>query len=428
MTTPPPDTTPPLYTDSVAPLIRSYPQFLWKALGVATDGGAAFYVWMTALTALALVGLHAFSSQTAHGLALTALSDHVSWGMYIGNFTFAVGLAAGAVMMVIPAYLYHDKEMHDVVIVGEILAIAAIVVSLSFVNVDLGRLDRAWHLMPGIGRFNWPMSMLTWDVVVLAGYLAINTHVVGYLLYTRFRGATPDPRWYIPFVFLSIVWAVSIHTVTAFLYSGLGGRPFWNSAILAPRFIASAFVTGPAFIVLALQALRRLTDFHVGDKPIATLVRVLRVTVLLNLFLVGAEVFTELYADTAHSAAARYLYFGLHGHNALVPWIWSAIALNVTGAALFLSSSTRTHLWRVDVGCVLVLAGVWIEKGIGLIVPGFVPSTLHELVEYLPNEIEWKVTVGIWALGLMVFTIGLKLAVAVLSGRMQSDLQARRGA
>ena len=421
-------TTPPLYTDSVAPLIRSYPQFLWKALGVATDGGAAFYVWMTALTALALVGLHAFSSQTAHGLALTALSDHVSWGMYIGNFTFAVGLAAGAVMMVIPAYLYHDKEMHDVVIVGEILAIAAIVVSLSFVNVDLGRLDRAWHLMPGIGRFNWPMSMLTWDVVVLAGYLAINTHVVGYLLYTRFRGATPDPRWYIPFVFLSIVWAVSIHTVTAFLYSGLGGRPFWNSAILAPRFIASAFVTGPAFIVLALQALRRLTDFHVGDKPIATLVRVLRVTVLLNLFLVGAEVFTELYADTAHSAAARYLYFGLHGHNALVPWIWSAIALNVTGAALFLSSSTRTHLWRVDVGCVLVLAGVWIEKGIGLIVPGFVPSTLHELVEYLPNELEWKVTVGIWALGLMVFTIGLKLAVAVLSGRMQSDLQARRGA
>jgi Ni/Fe-hydrogenase subunit HybB-like protein len=427
MTTPPPDTAPPPDTGTVAPPIRSYPQFLWKALGVATDGGAAFYVWMTALTALALVGLHAFSSQTAHGLALTALSDHVSWGMYIGNFTFAVGLAAGAVMMVIPAYLYHDKEMHDVVIVGEILAIAAIVVSLSFVNVDLGRLDRAWHLMPGIGRFNWPMSMLTWDVVVLAGYLAINTHVVGYLLYTRFRGATPDPRWYIPFVFLSIVWAVSIHTVTAFLYSGLGGRPFWNSAILAPRFIASAFVTGPAFIVLALQALRRLTDFHVGDKPIATLVRVLRVTVLLNLFLVGAEVFTELYADTAHSAAARYLYFGLHGHNALVPWIWSAIALNVTGAALFLSSSTRTHLWRVDVGCVLVLAGVWIEKGIGLIVPGFVPSTLHELVEYLPNELEWKVTVGIWALGLMVFTIGLKLAVAVLSGRMQSDLQARRG-
>ncbi len=398
--------------------IRSYPRFLWKAAGVATDGDLAFYTWMTALTAVFLVGVHAWARQTADGLAITALSDHVSWGMYIGNFTFAVGLAAGAVMMVIPAYLYKDHAMHDVVIVGEILAVSAIVVSLAFVNVDLGRIDRAWHLMPIVGRFNWPVSMLTWDVVVLSGYLALNLHVVGYLLYTRYLGRRPDPRWYVPFVFLSIVWAVSIHTVTAFLYSGLGGRPFWNTAVLAPRFITSAFVTGPAFIVLALQVVRRLTDFHVGDKPIATLVRVLRVTVLLNLFLVGAEVFTELYTGGSHTASARYLYFGLHGHDALVPWIWSAITMNVTAAGLFLSSSTRTHLWRVDLACVLSLVGIWIEKGIGLIVPAFVPSTLHELVEYLPNVVEWKVTLGIWAFGLLVFTVGLKLAVAVFTGRM----------
>jgi molybdopterin-containing oxidoreductase family membrane subunit len=341
--------------------------------------------------------------------------------MYIGNFTFAVGLAAGAVMMVIPAYLYRDHEMHDVVIVGEVLAIAAIVVSLAFVNVDLGRLDRAWHLMPLVGRFNWPVSMLTWDVVVLAGYLLINLHVVGYLLYTRFRGAVPDPRWYVPFVFLSIVWAVSIHTVTAFLYSGLGGRPFWNTAILAPRFIASAFVSGPAVIVLALQVIRRVSGFHIGDGPILTLVRVLRVTVLLNLFLVGSEVFTELYAGGAHTASARYLFFGLHGHDALVPWIWSAIALNVTSAVLFLTASPARRLWVVDLACVFSLIGLWIEKGLCLIVPGFVPSTLHEIIEYLPNEVEWKVTLGIWALGGLVFTVGMKLAVEIFSGRMRAE-------
>ncbi len=401
--------------------IRSYPAFLWKAAGVATDGNAAFYTWMTALTAVFLVGVHAYAQQYAHGLAITAMSDHVSWGMYIGNFTFAVGLAAGAVMMVIPAYLYDDHDMHDVVIVGEILAISAIVVALAFVNVDLGRLDRAWHLMPVVGRFNWPISMLTWDVVVLAGYLFLNLHVVGYMLYTRYRGAVPDPRWYVPFVFLSILWAVSIHTVTAFLYSGLGGRPFWNTAILAPRFIASAFVTGPAFIVLALQVVRRLTSFHVGDGPILTLLRVLRVTVLLNLFLVGSEVFTELYSGGSHTASARYLYFGLHGHHALVPWIWSAITMNVAAAVIFLSAKPKTQLWGIDVACVLSLCGIWIEKGLGLIVPGFVPSTLHELVEYLPNQIEWKVTLGIWALGLLVFTVGLKLAVTIFTGRMRAE-------
>jgi Ni/Fe-hydrogenase subunit HybB-like protein len=399
----------------------SYPRFLWRAVGVATDGGPAFYAWMVALTAVWLVGVNAFAHQTADGLVLSNMTDHVSWGLYIGNFTFGVGLAAGAVMMVIPAYLYHDHDMHDVVIIGEILAISAIVVSLAFVNVDLGRIDRFWHLAPLVGRFNWPISMLTWDVVVLTGYLAINLHVVGYLLYTRFLGEKPNPRWYVPFVLLSIIWAVSIHTVTAFLYSGLGGRPFWNSAILAPRFIASAFVTGPAFIVLALQVVRRFTSFHVGDGPIRTLVNVLRVTSLLNLFMVGSEVFTEFYTGGSHTASAQYLYFGLHGHNALVPWIWSAIVMNVTAAWLFNASSSRTQLWRLDIACLLALAGVWIEKGIGLIVPAFVPSTLHELVEYLPSMVEWKVTLGIWAFGLLLFTVGVKLAVAVFSGEMRME-------
>jgi Ni/Fe-hydrogenase subunit HybB-like protein len=405
-----------------AEVILSYPQFLWKALGVATDGGALFYAWMTALTAVFLVGVNAFTWQLVHGQGVTAMTDHVSWGMYIGNFTYAVGLAAGAVMLVIPAYVYKNHAMHDVVIVGEILAIAAIAVALGFVNVDIGRPDHLWHMIPGIGRFNWPISMLTWDVIVLSGYLLINLHVVGYLLYMRFLGREPNPRWYIPFVFLSIVWAVSIHTVTAFLYSGLGGRPFWNTAILAPRFIASAFVTGPAFIVLALQVVRRLTTFHVGDEPIVLLVKILRVTVLLNLFMVFAEVFTEFYTGGSHTAAARYLYFGLHGKNALVPWIWSAIVMDVTAAALLLASSARTQLWRIDVACALTLVGIWIEKGLGLIVPGFVPSTLHEIVEYTPNQIEWKISLGIWAMGMMVFTLGLKLATAVMSGQMHVDL------
>ena len=407
--------------ESTAHAVLSYPQFLWKALGVATDGGPLFYGWMTALTAVWLVGINAFAHQTVHGQGLTAMTDHVSWGMYIGNFTFAVGLAAGAVMMVIPAYVYKDEEMHDVVIVGEILAVSAICVALSFVNVDLGRLDRIWHMIPGIGRFNWPVSMLTWDVIVLTGYLLINLHVVGYMLYMRFLGRKPDKKWYLPFVFLSIVWAVSIHTVTAFLYSGLGGRPFWNSAILAPRFLASAFVSGPAFIVLALQFMHRFSDFRAGEGAIQTLIKILRVTALANLFLVFAEVFTEFYTGGSHVASAQYLYFGLHGKNALVPWIWSAVACDVFAAVVFLTVDPKKNLWIIDVACMAALFGLWVEKGLGLIVPGFVPSTLHEVVEYLPNMVEWKISLGIWALGLILFTLGLKIAVAVFTDAMHVE-------
>ena len=393
-------------------------RFLWRALVLATDGSRAFYTWMILLTAVALVGLNAWGQQVAAGMALTNMSDHVSWGLYIANFTFAVGLAAGGVMMVIPAYLYRDRKMHEVVIFGELLAVAAIIMAMAFVLVDLGRPDRFWHLVPGLGQLNWPFSMLAWDVVVLNGYLLLNLHICGYLLYMRFLGREPEPRWYVPFVLISIVWAISIHTVTAFLYSGLGGRPLWNSALLAPRFLASAFVTGPAFLVVALMAAERVSKRFVLDaRPVRVLVNILRVTVSANLLMFGSELFTELYAGGTHTASAEYLFFGLHGHNVLVPWIWGAVGLNVVAALTFFHPRIVEKRALLITACVLTFAGIWIEKGLGLIVPGFIPSALHEIVEYLPSIVEWRIVAGIWALGLMIYTVALKIALPILEDR-----------
>lgn len=393
---------------------RNYPRFLVKALLDSVEGNWVFYVWMTALTAIFLVGANAWAVQVRDGMHLTSMSDHVSWGLYIANFTFLVGLAAGGVMMVIPAYLYHDEEMHDIVIIGELLAIAAIIMALMFVVCDLGRPDRFWHLIPGLGRFNFPVSMLTWDVIVLNGYLLINLHICGYLLYTRFLGRKPNPKWYVPFVFLSIIWAISIHTVTAFLYCGLGSRPFWNTALLAPRFLASAFVSGPAFIIIAIQVIRRAVGGNFGEGPIRTLVNIIRVTILINLLMVISEVFVEFYTGGSHTSAAHYLYFGLHGHNALVPWIWSSIAMTVIAALVFLCPKVYDHPGMMNIGCGLAFIGIWIEKGMGMVLPGFVPSVLHEMVEYTPSVLEWKIMAGIWALGLMIYTLALKIAINIL--------------
>ncbi len=396
--------------------IASYPRFIGRSLWMATEGSFGFYVWMTLLTALFLVGANAWANQVAGGMIGTHMTDQVSWGLYIANFTFMVGLAAGGVMMVIPAYLYHDRKMHDVVIIGELLAIAAIVMCLMFVVADLGRPDRFWHMVPGLGKFNFPISMLTWDVIVLNGYLLINLHICGYLLYMRFLGREPNPAWYLPFVMLSIAWAISIHTVTAFLYCGLGGRPFWNTALLAPRFLASAFVSGPAFIIVTMVLMKRITGVTGLDAPIATLTKIIRVTILINLLMVASELFTEFYTGGAHVSSAKYLFFGLHGKTALVPWTWTAIGLNVTAALLFLWPRVLTLSWRplLVTACAMAFVGTWIEKGMGLIIPGFIPSTLHEIVEYVPSQLEWKVTVGVWAFGLMVFTIALKAALPTL--------------
>lgn len=398
-------------------LIRDYSVFLYRSGCLAFRGDWRYYLWMGFLSVLCLVGLNAYAKQIVHGLIVTGMTDQVSWGVYIANFTFLVGVAAAAVMLVIPVYIYKNEELHDLVIFGELLAVAAILMCLAFVTVDLGRPDRFWHLIPGIGKFNFPGSMLSWDVIVLNGYLLLNVHICGYLLFCRYRNTKPAKWFYIPFVFIGIFWAISIHTVTAFLYVGLGGRPFWNSAIVGPRFIASAFTAGPALIILALQIIRRVTHYRIADRALLTLRGIVQIAMLINVFLLFNEVFKEFYTGNLHVASAKYLYFGLHGYHALVPWIWTSIGFNLTAAVLLVLPASKSLKW-LDLACVLAIVGIWIEKGMGLVIPGFVPTPLGEIVEYSPSLNETLICLGIWAFGFLCYTIFLRMSVPILQGTL----------
>jgi len=373
---------------------------------------------MAFLTVLSLIGLNAWVRQFVDGLQTTGMTDQVSWGAYIANFTFLVGVAAAAVMLVIPAYIYRHKGLQEVVIFGELMAIAVIVMCLLFVVVDLGHPERFHHMIPPFGILNFPQSILSWDVLVLNGYLLLNLHIAAYLIYCKYCGRKPTWAFYIPFVFISIVWAISIHTVTAFLYVGLAGRPYWHNPIVAPRFLASAFTAGPALLVLTFQLVRKFTDYWIGDNPIFTLRRIMTVAMVINVFLLGCEVFTEFYAETVHVASAKYLYFGLHGHSGLVPWIWTAIFLDFVGLVLLLTPLTQKIGW-LNLACIVSFIGIWIEKGMGLIIPGFVPTPLGDVVEYLPTVDETLVCLGIWAFGILIYSWMLHVAIPVLSGRLQ---------
>lgn len=551
-----------------------YLTFLKRCARIALAGDWRYYTWLGVLAVFCLVGLNAYAKQLVHGLVVTGMSDQVSWGVYIANFTFLVGVAAAAVMLVIPVYIYRNEDLHDLVIFGELLAVAAIIMCLAFVTVDLGRPDRFWHLIPGLGEFNFPGSMLSWDVIVLNGYLLLNVHICGYLLYCRYRGWRPAKWFYIPFVFLAIGWAVSIHTVTAFLYVGLGGRPFWNSSIVGPRFLASAFTAGPALIILAMQVVRRVTaekpelqdapplpsatspaaisvrpamledldelvrhlpqlaavpietrrsilagavvlDAEAGaallrqgevgseaffvldgrvvvkreengrfrvtrsvgpgeqfgetsalhneprsatalaqeparvlrlpadslrelmkhpqmsriirsrmserlmitDRALMILRSIVQVSMLINVFLLVNEIFKEFYSPTAHVASSQYLYFGLHGHHSLVPWIWAAIVFNLVAMFLLVLPLSKS-LKYLNLACILAFVGIWIEKGMGLVVPGFIPTPLGEMVEYSPSLNETLVCLGIWAFGLLCYTVFLRMSIPILQGRL----------
>jgi molybdopterin-containing oxidoreductase family membrane subunit len=262
--------------------------------------------------------------------------------------------------------------------------------------------------------------MLSWDVIVLNGYLALNAHICGYLVYMVYLGRKPSKMWYIPFVFIAIVWAISIHTVTAFLYVGLGGRPFWNSAIVAPRFLASAFTAGPGFLILTLQVIRRFTNYKVEDKAIMMLRNIVQVSMVINVFLLFCELFKEFYTDSAHVASAKYLFFGLHGHHGLVPWIWTAMVLDAAALVLLMLPASR-GLKYLNLACALAIVGIWIEKGMGLVIPAFIPTPLGEIVEYVPTLNEWLICAGIWAFGMLLYTLFLKMTIPVLTRELTPD-------
>lgn len=399
---------------------KDYLIFLGRIWRLSWQGSGRYYAWMIFLAVLSLIGLNAYLKQFVDGLQTTGMTDQVSWGAYIANFTFLVGVAAAAVMLVIPAYVYKNEQMHKVVLFGEMMAIAVIVMCLLFVTVDLGRPDRFIHLIPPIGIMNWPISMLSWDVIVLNGYLLLNLHIVGYLLYMRYRGIEPTRKFYIPFVFIAIFWAISIHTVTAFLYVGLAGRPFWNHPIVAPRFLASAFAAGPALLILTFQVIRTTLGYWIGNEPIQLLRRIITVALLINLFLLGCELFAEFYAGTYHAVSAVYLWKGLHGHDALVPWIWTALCLNLF-AAVVLVSPVHRNLLALNIACVALIVGIWIEKGMGLIVPGFIPTPLGQIVEYAPSLNETLVCVGIWSFGALMYSWMLHVALPIMRGELRAD-------
>jgi molybdopterin-containing oxidoreductase family membrane subunit len=296
---------------------------------------------------------------------------------------------------------------------------------LAFVVADLGNPLFSWHLTPGIGILNWPRSMLAWDVVVLNGYLALNTFIPFYILYNHYAGASPDKAKYVPWVYLSVFWAVSIHLVTAFLMAGLPARPFWHNALLGPRFLASAFTAGTAFMILLLWFVDSQTEYDIDAGAFRKLSMITTVAAQVNLIMLGSEIFTEFYFPTHHVQSAQYLFFGLEGHDALVPWIWTALTMNVGATAvLTLHPLRRRRYWLLG-ACVVLFVAVWIEKGMGLVVPGFVPSPLGEMVEYTPTWVEIAVTLGVWAMGLFILTVLVKVALPIEMGHLRSPKLSR---
>jgi Ni/Fe-hydrogenase subunit HybB-like protein len=375
----------------------------------ALVGSQKYYAWLTILIVVILVGLYAFSQQLISGLGVTGMSRDVSWGVYIAQLTFLVGVAASAVMVVLPYYLHNYKQFAKIVILGEFLAVSAVSMCLMFVLVDLGKPERMLNLF----LHPTPNSILFWDALVLSVYLGLNIFCGWVVLQAEAKSVAP-PKWIKPFIYLSIPWAVSIHTVTAFLYAGLPGRHYWLTAVLAPRFLASAFAAGPALLILLSLLLKKVAKFDVGDEAIKKLTTIVTYAILANFFLVLMEVFTAFYSNIpGHMHVFQYLFVGLHGKSALVPWMWTSIILGVFALVIFIFPKLKQQQNILAIGCIALFISLWIDKGICLIIGGFVPNPLEHVTEYAVTGYEILITLAIYAIGTLMLTVLYKTALGI---------------
>jgi len=375
----------------------------------ALSGSRTYWAWIFSLLVVIGFGAACWYWQFTEGLTITGLSRDVVWGFYIAQFTFLVGVAASAVMVVLPYYLHDYKAFGKMTILGEFLAIAAVIMCMLFIFVDMGMPTRIFNVF----LHPTPHSMMFWDTVALGGYLVLNVLISRVTLQAERRG-NPPPDWIKPIIIFSIPWAVSIHTVTAFLYSGLAARPFWLTAILAPRFLASAFAAGPALLILLAFVVRKFTNFDPGKEAISKLATIVTYAMIANCFFVAMELFTAFYSNIPeHMHHFQYLFMGLEGENTLAPWMWLSVILAVVALVLLLNPETRNRETSLALACGAVFFSLWIDKGLGMVIAGFVPSPLGKVVHYSPTAPELIISLGIWAIGLLIVTGLYKIVLEV---------------
>lgn len=375
----------------------------------ALSSDRRYWGWLGFLGAVIALGTFFYLRQFHTGLTITGLSRDVTWGFYIAQFTFLVGVAASAVMVVLPYYLHNYKAFGKITILGEFIAIPAVIMCMTFIFVDMGKPMRILNMF----LHPTPNSLMFWDSVALFGYLVLNVVISHVTLGSERKGIAP-PKWIKPIIILSIPWAISIHTVTAFLYSGLAARPFWMTAVLAPRFLASAFSAGPALLILLCLILRKLTKFDAGKEPIQKLAQIVTYAMAVNIFLVLMEIFTALYSDIPeHVLHFKYMFFGLDGATNMVPWMWTSAVLGIGSLILLIIPKTRYNEKILAFSLVMVVLSLWIDKGLAMVVTGFIPNPLGQVIAYWPTIAEVLISVGVYALGALLLTVLYRIAISI---------------
>ena len=391
----------------------------------AIKGGSKYYTWLLFLAFFILVGSYTAYIQFTQGLIVTGATDQVTLEAFFANFVFTAHVAAAAVLVVDPGYFYHRKDMKELAVMGEIVAMVFVATGITFVLFHMGRPDRTWHIIPGIGFMNFPNSMLAYDTIVLNVYLILNLIGVTYILFKKYVGTFHEKQlaiWFRPIVFLAIAWGPLIHIVTAFVLASNARVGMWATAVLPFAFLTMAGASGPALVVLIFLLARKYTKLEIGDPVIDLMTDIIAWSLGILMLVFAAEFFTLLYPSTEHADSLKYNMFGHNGLNMYVPWFWGTIgALVASFVALLFRKVRHSYDRLLPLVCFVVFFAILIEKPMILVFPAFSPTPLGEYAEYHVTLIEFFNVLFVWALGFLFLTLILKGAIGILTGEVSHD-------
>jgi molybdopterin-containing oxidoreductase family membrane subunit len=373
-------------------------------------GKPSFYIWLAVLGGIVSLGALVYIYQIFVGLRITGLSRDVSWGLYIAQFTYFVGVAASAVMLVLPAYFHHYTKFKKMIIFGEFMAIGAVIMCMLFIVVDLGQPQRVLNVL----LHPTPNSVMFWDMLVLSGYLLLNL-VIGWVTLEAERHQINPPKWIKYFIYVSVFWAFSIHTVTAFLYAGIPGRHYWLTAIMAARFLASAFCSGPAILLLLVLIVQKITKFDPGKEAVQTLTKIIAYAMGINIFFYCLEIFTAFYSSIpGHMHPMVALFAGHDGHSLWInTWMWVAVIFAIVSFLLIAFPSTRDNQALLPFTLLILVIATWIDKSLGMMIGGFTPNVFEEITVYTPTFAEILVVLGVYGVGALIISLLWKIAIEV---------------
>jgi molybdopterin-containing oxidoreductase family membrane subunit len=391
-------------------------------------------LWITGLLAVCALALVAWIFQLVYGLRVTDMRNYVSWGAYMTNFVFFIGISHAGTLISAILRVTNAGWRRPITRMAEAITVFALLVGASMVLIDMGRPDRLLNLLLH-GRLQSP---ILWDLV------SVTTYLTGSFLYlyvamipdmpilaraARERGRSPRlvrlyemlslgyrespehrrrlARALGAMAVIIIPVAVSVHTVVSWVF-GMTLRPGWHSTIFGPYFVIGAIFSGTAAIITAMALFRRAyrLERYLLPEHFQRLAKLLLALSLLYAYFTLSEYLTAWYGGLESDTRLLELLAGSTLFGASF-WLWAVFGLFVPIGLLIFPS--RRSLGAIVSASVLINIGMWVKRYL-IIVPTlqtpFIPAQAAGITpHYFPSLVECTITAGAFAGFLLLFTL-----------------------